>query len=92
MTDAYLVLITFASCAVMYGAWHWYERRSHRGGHARYDIAHSPYVLAERVEKEWAQVASARQAAGRHHLHARSQQVSAWLLAGETPLLSGRPS
>ena len=76
-----VVLITLAGSGGGYGAWHWFERREHRGGHARHDALNSPYALASRVARE--------QVHGRHHLRDYEAVAAATLLSGEMPLLSG---
>jgi hypothetical protein len=81
----YAVLITLMACAAVFGAWHWFERRDHRGGHARHDAMHSPSAVAERVATE-----SARECrGGRHQLRSQADGPAPMLLSGETPLLSG---
>lgn len=79
------VLITMVLCAVVCAGWYRFERRSHRGGHARYGAAYSPYVVAERVRTERRRA----DAAGRHHRREDSEPESRAFLSGELPLLSG---
>lgn len=80
------VLITLVGSAGVYGAWHWFERRDHRGGHARHDALNSPYAVANRIAQE---CEHDRHGTGRHHLRERPDSATAALLSGEMPLLSG---
>lgn len=65
MATCVAVLITLAGSAGVYGAWHVFERRDHRGGHARHDALNSPYAVADRIAAE---CAHDRYETGRHHL------------------------
>lgn len=90
MTTFCTVLITIAVCAAAYGMWHLFTRRDHRGGHARADVMHSPYALAERVERECEQQEAERQDTGKHHIRTDPRRLpGAGLLSGDAPLLSG---
>jgi hypothetical protein len=90
MTTLCTVLITIAACAVAYGIWHLFTCRDHRGGHARADVMHSPYTLAERVEREWEQRDAERQDTGKHHIRVGPDELSdTGLLSGDVSLLSG---
>lgn len=80
------VLITLAACVAAFCAWHLFERRDHRGGHARHDAMHSPYAVAERIATE---VAREQNDTGRHHLRRRVDERASILLSGEMPLLCG---
>lgn len=90
MTTLYTVLITIAACAVACAIWHLFTCRDHRGGHARADVMHSPYTLAERVEREWEQRDAERQDTGKHHIRTGPNGLSSTgLLSGDVSLLSG---
>jgi hypothetical protein len=83
------VLITLVGSAGVYGAWHWFERREHRGGHARHDALNSPYAVADRIARECANDRARRRGTGRHHLREHPDAATTALLSGEMPLLSG---
>lgn len=87
MTLVAVAVGTFVFCALVYGGWHWYERRHWRGAHTRTDENYSVSEFIAQTVRRWAEEDAAKAGGGSHHLR-DCDEMPVRLLSGEE-LLSG---